>query len=86
MLKLKAGSSNVAKVCSKCNQEIKDRLQTLEEVYNERIRIIISTDLAIPTEETDKAFELLERLEFGRSLSLLEVAWINQTIEKYGLE
>ncbi len=72
--------------CPTCNQVIKEYVQTLDDVYMERLKLIIDADLEIPEDVMDKALHLEEKLAAGHSISLTELQWLNQTIDKYELK
>ena len=71
--------------CPTCHQVIKEYVQTLDDVYAERLRLLIDAEIEIPEDVIDRALELEEKLASGRTISLSELQWLNQTIDKFEL-
>ncbi len=63
----------------------KDYLQTLDDVYKERVRFLIEAESDISLEDMEKAVELECKIAEGLALALSEVQWLNQCLDKYGL-
>jgi len=74
------------RTCEACGQVVREHMQTLDEVYTERVQILIESDIELPEEVQDRALVLEDQLANGLSLSLSELQWLNSTLEKYGLE
>ncbi len=74
-------------VCGTCNQVIKEHLQTLDDVYRERVKLLIDAaeEVDMPDDVFDKAQELEEKLANGHSITLAELQWLNQAIDSYAL-
>ncbi len=64
----------------------KDQLRTLEDIYIERVKLIVNAQVSISDDDWEESLELEEKLKVGVPLTPKELDWVNQTIEKYELE
>jgi hypothetical protein len=61
-------------------------MRTLEDVLMERVLLIVNAECELLPEDWALAVDLEEKLTLGLEMTPKELAWVNQTIEKYELE
>ena len=58
----------------------------LDDIYKERVTLILESNINLPPEIMEEAEGMLYRLNEGLSISLSELSWLNYTLDKYELE
>ena len=64
----------------------KDNIQTLEDIYREKVSLIVNAEVELNDDDWESALDLEEKLKLGLELTAQDLEWVNQTIEKYELE
>lgn len=64
----------------------KDNIQTLEDIYREKVSLIVNAEVELNDDDWECALDLEEKLKLGLELTAQDLECVNQTIEKYELE